>query len=57
MTIATLRDRLRAGDVWIEGSRAYRRFDDYLIPQDDVAAQAQSLPVQILPFQIFPSQV
>lgn len=45
--IATPRDRLRAGDVWIEGSRAYRRFDDYLIPQDDVAAEAQSLPVTV----------
>ena len=45
--IATLRDRLRAGDVWIDGSRAYRRFDDYLIPQDHVAAEAQSLPVTV----------
>ena len=28
--VATLRDRLRAGDVWVEGSRDYRRFDAYL---------------------------
>jgi len=28
-----LRDRLRAGDMWVEGSRAYRTFDDYLLPR------------------------
>ena len=33
--IATLRDRLRAGDVWVEGSRDYRRFDAYLPPVDE----------------------
>ena len=32
--IATLRDRLRVGDVWVEGSRDYRRFDSYLMPRD-----------------------
>ena len=32
--IATLRDRLRAGDVWVEGSRDHRRFDSYLMPRD-----------------------
>jgi TnpA family transposase len=30
--IVHLRDRLRAGDIWVEGSRAYRRFEDYLLP-------------------------
>ena len=33
--VATLRDRLRAGDVWVEGSRDYRRFDAYLLPLDE----------------------
>lgn len=32
-----LRDRLRAGDVWVEGSRAYRTFDDYLLPRPTFA--------------------
>ena len=32
---ATLRDRLRAGDAWVEGSRDYRRFDAYLMPADE----------------------
>ncbi len=33
--VATLRDRLRAGDAWVEGSRDYRRFDTYLMPADE----------------------
>jgi TnpA family transposase len=28
-----LRDRLRAGDVWVEGGRAYREFGDFLLPK------------------------
>jgi hypothetical protein len=28
----TLRDRLRSGDVWVERSSNYRRFDSYLLP-------------------------
>ena len=32
-----LRDRLRAGDIWVEGSRAYRTFDDYLLPRPTFA--------------------
>ena len=31
--VATLRNRLRAGDVWVEGSRDYRRFDSCLMPR------------------------
>ena len=33
--VATLRDRPRAGDVWVEGSRDYRRFDAYLPPANE----------------------
>ena len=29
-----LRDRLQSGDVWVEGSRAFRAFDDFLLPRD-----------------------
>lgn len=32
--VSTLRERLRAGDVWVDGSREYRRFDSYLKPRD-----------------------
>ncbi len=33
--VATMRDRLRAGDAWVEGSRDCRRFDTYLMPADE----------------------
>jgi len=36
--IVALRDRLRAGDVWLEGSRAFRAFDDFLLPPAAFAA-------------------
>ena len=32
--VSTLRDRLRAGDVWVQGTRSYRRFDAYLLSSD-----------------------
>jgi hypothetical protein len=28
--LAALRDKLRSGDIWVERSSAYRRFDSYL---------------------------
>ncbi len=33
-----LRDRLRSGDVWVEGSRAFRTFEDRLLPRPVFAA-------------------
>lgn len=44
--MATLRDRLRAGDVWVDGSRAWRRFDAYLLPRSDVTAHAAGLAIE-----------
>ncbi len=29
-----LRERLQSGDVWVEGSRAFRAFDNHLLPRD-----------------------
>ncbi len=31
--LAHLRDRLRAGDIWVEGGRTYREFGDFLLPK------------------------
>jgi Tn3 transposase DDE domain len=31
--LCELRDRLRAGDIWVEGSRDYRDFEDTLMPR------------------------
>ncbi len=36
-----LRDRLRSGDIWVEGSRAFRAFDDFLLPPKTFAARRQ----------------
>src|SRR5271169_1581339 len=35
----TLRDRLRSGDIWVAGSRAFRAFDDFLLPPETFAAR------------------
>ncbi len=43
--LATLRDRLRSGDVWVERTRNYQPFDAYLLPSDDVAAAAVALSI------------
>jgi TnpA family transposase len=40
---ATLRDKLRSGDVWVERSASYRCFDSYLLSQADVPAIAAPL--------------
>ncbi|MBO1687902.1 hypothetical protein HJU46_17655, partial [Clostridium butyricum] len=46
-----LRDRLRAGDVWVRGSRRYRAFDDDLLPRPTFAAlkAAGPLPLAVAP--------
>lgn len=41
--LATLRDRLRSGDVWVERSSNYRRFDAYLLPRAAVSEAAAEL--------------
>ena len=33
--LAELRNALRSGDIWVEGSRQYKDFDDYLLPAGD----------------------
>jgi hypothetical protein len=35
----TLRDRLRSGDIWVEGSRSFRAFDDFVLPPEIFAAR------------------
>lgn len=47
--LAELRDRLRAGDVWVEGSRRYRAVEDQLVPRAafDAMRAAGPLPVSV----------
>ena len=37
----TLRDCLRSGDVWVEGSRAFRAFGDFLLPPEAFVTRRQ----------------
>jgi TnpA family transposase len=37
-TLAVLRERLRSGDIWVEGSRAFRPMDEQLMPKSAFAA-------------------
>ena len=32
--MTSLRERLQSGDIWVQGSRAFRAFDDFLLPRD-----------------------
>jgi hypothetical protein len=43
--LSTLRDRLRAGDVWIDGTRNYRRFDAYLLSKREAIEVATELSI------------
>lgn len=46
--LAELRDRLRAGDIWVTGSRQYRDSETYLIPVATFAVMRQEpLPLDI----------
>ena len=42
-----LRERLRAGDVWVAGSRRYRAFDDYLLPKPTFEAMRAAGPLPL----------
>ena len=41
--LATLRDKLRSGDIWVERSSSYRSFDSYLLATVDVPAVTADL--------------
>ena len=47
--LSELRDRLRAGDVWVAGSRQYRSFEERLISTETLLElqQAGTLPVAV----------
>lgn len=45
--LAELRDRLRAGDVWVEGSRRYRAVEQQLIPATVFSAMRVAGPLPI----------
>jgi TnpA family transposase len=47
--LSELKNALRSGDIWVEGSRQFKDFDEYLIPAAKFAAlkQAGDLPLAV----------
>jgi hypothetical protein len=45
--LTQLRDRLRAGDIWVEESRQYRASDSYLLPPATFAAICERGPLPL----------
>ena len=45
--LATLRDKLRSGDIWVERSSSYCRFDHYLLPAPAVPVVAAELGLPV----------
>ena len=46
-TLLALRDRLRAGDIWVEGSRQWCAVEDQLIPPALFAAMREARPLPV----------
>ena len=44
---ASLRERCAPGDIWVKGSRRYKNFDDYLIPEKDFDKLTPALPLPV----------
>lgn len=47
--LSELRNRLRSGDIWVQGSRQFKDFDEYLLPAEKFVAlrQGRLLPLPI----------
>jgi TnpA family transposase len=48
--LSELKNALRSGDIWVQGSRQFRDFDEYLLPARKFASlrQAGALPVAVV---------
>ena len=49
--LSELKNALRSGDIWVEGSRQFRDFEDYLLPPEKFSTlqKARALPIAINP--------
>jgi hypothetical protein len=47
--LAELKNALRSGDLWVQGSRQFKDFEDYLSPKERFNAMrsAKELPIDI----------
>ena len=46
-TLAELKNALRSGDIWVQGSRQFKDFDEYLLPAEKFASLRQSEALQL----------
>jgi TnpA family transposase len=48
-TLSELKNALRSGDIWVQGSRQFKDFDEYLMPPEKFASlkQAGELPLAV----------
>ncbi len=48
-TLSELKNALRSGDIWVQGSRQFKDFEDYLLPPERFATLKQSaeLPIAV----------
>jgi TnpA family transposase len=44
--LTALRDALRSGDLFVQGSRQYRDFEEYLLPQNAVPEALKAIPIE-----------
>ena len=51
-TLLALRERLRAGDIWVEGSRQWRAVEDQLIPPALFTAMREAGDVILVTFNL-----
>ena len=45
--LTELKNALRAGDIWVQGSRQFKAFDEYLLPAERFEAQQQTNAVPL----------
>jgi TnpA family transposase len=47
--LSALKNALRAGDIWVQGSRQFKNFDEYLVPVETFAAlrRASDVPLAV----------
>lgn len=48
--LSELKNALRSGDIWVQGSRQFKDFEDYLVPPEKFASlkQASELPLAVV---------
>ena len=44
--LTALRDALRSGDLFVQGSRQYRDFEEYLLPQSALPEALKAIPIE-----------